>query len=245
LLAGIPVPGVEEIAAMQAPASENAARWLHLMAATMLAVIVVPRCLLALAALLRERYHARRMAVPIDDLYFARLLRGFRGGVARVRVVPFSFAPSPASVAGLEAVFGRSFGGSATLTVTAPLAYGDDAEFSTNLVPAADGPVVMLFNLTATPEQDVHGAFAGSLRMRVGASQPLLALVDESSWLDRWPQDNVRRDQRRAAWREMLQQQRLVPVFVQLANPDLAATDTAIEAVLGTAMAHEHSGAST
>jgi len=50
LLTGIHVPDVDAIAAIRSPAGENAARWLHLMAATIVVVVIVPRLLLALIA---------------------------------------------------------------------------------------------------------------------------------------------------------------------------------------------------
>mgnify|MGYP002682407688 CR=1 FL=1 len=49
-LTGVPVPTLAEVAAIRAPAGENAARWLHLMAATVAVVVVAPRLLLALGA---------------------------------------------------------------------------------------------------------------------------------------------------------------------------------------------------
>ena len=48
---GIAVPTTQEVAAIRAPLSENAARWLHLMAATMGALVIVPRLFLALPGL--------------------------------------------------------------------------------------------------------------------------------------------------------------------------------------------------
>ena len=126
LLTGVPVPTLAEVAAIRAPAGENAARWLHLMAATVAVVVVAPRLLLALGAWMVERHRATRFALPLDDPYFRRLLRGYRGGPARVRVVPYSYAATPAAIAGLEAIVARSFGGSAALLVASPVAYGAD-----------------------------------------------------------------------------------------------------------------------
>ena len=59
-----------------------------------------------------ERYRAAHLPLPLDEPYFQRLLRGYRGRPARVRVIPFSYTPAPAALAGLEAVVARAFGGS-------------------------------------------------------------------------------------------------------------------------------------
>jgi hypothetical protein len=50
LITGIVVPDVAAVAAIRSPGGENASHWLHLMAATLAAVVIVPRLLLALVA---------------------------------------------------------------------------------------------------------------------------------------------------------------------------------------------------
>jgi hypothetical protein len=231
LATGLPIPGTDAIAAIRAPASENAARWLHLMAATMALVVILPRLVLALAAGWRERYRATHFPVSIEDAYYQRLLRGYRGGPVRVRVLPYSFEIPAASVAGLETVVARAFGGGATLTIAAPVAYGAEEAVAAAATPAGDDPAIVLFNLPATPERHVHGAFVAALRARAGAG-PVMALVDEASWLARWPDDAARLNQRRAAWREMLAEQQVAAVFLNLAAPDLAEAESAFDAAL-------------
>ncbi len=84
-LTGIPVPSVSEVEAIRAPDGENAARWLHLMAATVAMLVIVPRLLLALFAWFLERHRSTHLPLALDEPYFQRLLRGFRGGPASVR----------------------------------------------------------------------------------------------------------------------------------------------------------------
>ena len=50
-------------------------------------------------------------------------------------------------------------------------------------------------------------------------------LVDESAFLARWGDDDARREERRAVWRELVEAHGGVPVFVDLADPDLAAAE--------------------
>jgi hypothetical protein len=95
---------VEQLEAIRAPGSENAAPWLHLLAASVVAMVVIPRLVLGLVAGIIERYRATRVAIPLGEAYYQRLLRGFRGGPVRVRVIPYSYAVPPAALAGLETI---------------------------------------------------------------------------------------------------------------------------------------------
>ncbi|MBE7523755.1 MAG: DUF2868 domain-containing protein [Burkholderiales bacterium] len=232
-LTGIPVPSVEDVAAIRAPAGENAARWLHLMAATVAAVAILPRLLLALAAGLVERHRASRFPLRLDEPYFQRLLRGYRGGAARVRVIPYSYAvPAPAA-AGLEAIVARSFGGSAALLVSAPLAYGEDEALAAAIEGAAGNTLVALFSAAATPEREAHGAFLAELAKRRSEADALFAIVDEGAWAARFAGEPARIEERRGAWRQLCGEAGVAVVFVDLANPDLAATDAALDAAIG------------
>jgi len=232
-ITGIPVPDAARIASIRAPASENAALWLHLIAATVLAIVIVPRAILGAIAGCVERRRAANMPVPLGEPYFQRLLRGFRGGGARVRVTPYSHAPGAAALAGLEAIVARAFGGSAALVVDAPVAYGDD--------PSAPhgGPAyrIALFNASATPERDVHGRFVAALGVDERALPPLIALVDESAFRARSAGDATRLEARRAAWREAIAGSGMAIVFVDLANPDLVAAEAALDGALDTCAA--------
>ena len=230
-LTGIPVPGDAQVAAIRAPASENAATWLHLIAASVFMIVVLPRLVLAAYAGLVERYRATRLPLALDEPYCQRLLRGFQGGAVRVRAIPYSYAVPPAAVAGLAAIVDRVFGGGAVLRLEAPVAYGDE-DPAARAAADGQGPVIALFNLTATPERAVHGAFVSAASTAPGHAQPLLAIVDESAFRTRWPDDERRLVARRELWRELFAGERIVPIFVNLAAPDLASAETAIDAAL-------------
>jgi len=231
-LTGISVPGVAQVAAIRAPASENAAMWLHLLAASVFTVVVIPRLALAGAAGVVERYRASRLPVRLAEPYCQRLLRGFRGGPVRIRAIPYSYAVPPAAFAGLQAIVARVFGGGAALTVESPVAYGGADTVAARAAPDGQGPVIALFNLTATPERDVHGAFIAAAAAQLGPAQPLLAIVDESAFRARWPGDERRLAQRRGIWSELLTRQRIPPIFLDLAAPDLAFAEGALDAAL-------------
>lgn len=232
LLTGVPVPGEAHVAAIRAPGSENAAPWLHLVAASVLAVVVIPRLVLAAGAGLIERHRAARLPIPLTDPYCQRLLRGFQGGPVRIRVLPYSYTAPPEVLTGLQAIVARGFGGGAVLRIESPVAYGGEDAPAVRAAPDEPGPVIVLFNLVATPERDVHGAFVAATAARQGGAQPLLAIVDESAFRARWPGDDLRLAQRRGIWSELLTAQRVVPIFVDLAAPDLAFAERALDAAL-------------
>ena len=123
-------------------------------------------------------------------------------------------------------------GGAASVRVAAAAAYGDDDDRSLAQLSDEAGPVVVVFNLAATPEREAHGAFAAAAAARASSAQPLLVVVDETSFKARAGDDPQRMAQRRAAWRDLLGPTRIEPAFVDLAAPDGARADAAMDAAL-------------
>lgn len=231
-LAGVAVPDAEHLGRIRFGAGgdgENAAPWIHLYAATTAAVVLVPRALLALAAGMLERRGASRFALPLDEPYFARLLRAYSRGATRVRVLPYSYQVPAASVQGLTAAFGRAFGPHADVSFAESVQYGDEERIAD--LPAAD-LVVGLFNLAATPERENQAAFAQALRARAGPGAAVAAIVDETGFARRFAHQPARVEERRGAWRTALEGLGVEPVFIDLADPDLKAADAALNAVL-------------
>jgi len=60
-----------------------------------------------------------------------------------------------------------------------------------------------------------------------------IAVVDESAFAARWSGEPGRVADRRAAWRQVCDEAQVPSVFVDLAAPDLAAADVALDLVLG------------
>lgn len=233
-LTGIPVPDVAAVEAIRAPASENAATWMHLLAGSVAAVVVIPRLVLALLAGLVERRRAARITLPLSDPYYQRLVSGYLGRTGRIRVLPYSLTLTPDTRAGLDAVLARAYGG-AEVTVEAPVAWGDDEALANLSFPAPAGGediAIPLFALAATPERQAHGAFLDVLG-RAGAADPrhpLVVLVDESGFRARWPDDPERLEARRDAWRELVAAHGATAVFVDLVAPDLATVEAELAA---------------
>lgn len=227
---GIPVPDAAAIEAIRAPASENAATWMHLMAGTVAVVVIVPRLVLAIVAELVERRRAKRVQLPLDEPYYRRLIAGWVGEATRVHVIPYSYTLAPEARAGLEAILARAYG-NAVAVIDELVGWGDDEWLSpsTDAAGGASEIRLPLFSLTATPEEDAHGTFLKELGAGAGraaaSGSTRTVLVDESAFLARWGDDAQRRDERRAVWRELIEAHRGAAVFVDLTNPDLAAAE--------------------
>ena len=238
-ITGIPVPDVAAIEAIRAPESENAATWMHLLAGTVAVVVIIPRLVLAVVNGLVERRRATRVELPLAESYYRRLVSAYLGGPGRVRVIPYSYTVTGEAHAGLDAVLARAYGGAAA-TVDPPIGWGDDegllglaAAGSKAPAPgdvAAAAVTLPLFNLAATPEPEAHGAFLDVLARGTGTGHPLIALIDESGFLARWPDDDSRIAARREAWRDFVAQHDAPGVFVDLAAPDLAAAEADLAA---------------
>jgi len=190
----------------------------------------VPRLVLAFFAGLLERHRATHVSLPLAEPYFQRLLRGYRGGAARVRVIPYSYTPSAATIAGLEAVVARGLGGSAAMSVTSPVVYGAENPLAGIPSAGAGTTLVALFNAAATPEREVHGEFLALLADQGGGAEASLALVDEASWAAHWKSEPARIADRRAAWRQLAEEANVSIVFVDLSAPDLDAAEKALDA---------------
>ncbi|MGE5088069.1 MAG: DUF2868 domain-containing protein [Candidatus Levyibacteriota bacterium] len=222
MVTGIAVPGAEALQAL-GPASqgENAARWIHLYAGTILVVVVVPRLALAGAAWMGARRISRRFPLGLDTPYFRRVVRAWRAGTARVLAIPYSLdVPAPAAE-GLRALLARALEAPVDLEWTPAVRYGDDAPPLPS-APASLAAVIVLFDLAATPEAENHGAVVGELAAQAGGA-PLIAMVDTTEFTARFGGVPKRIEERRTAWRQVLEARGATPLFVSLARPDVAA----------------------
>jgi hypothetical protein len=234
-LSGIPIPDAQHLETLQFAAGpgENAAPWLHLYASTITLFVLLPRGLLALATWLVQRRLERRLPLPLDDAYFQRLLRTFKGERAAVRVLPYSYQLAPQSALGLREIVTRVFGPKSEVSIAPSVAFGEEDALPADLVPA-DGMALAaaLFSLTATPEAENHGAFVAAVASALAPGTPLVALIDEAGFRQRFAGQTTRLEERRSAWRQMLAARNVEPVFVDLGEPDVAASADALTAVL-------------
>ena len=234
-LSGIPIADAQHLESLQFAAGlgENAAPWLHLYALTIALFVLIPRGVLALGTWLVQRRLERRLPLALDDAYFQRLLRTFKGERAAVRVMPYSYQLAPQSALGLKEIVTRVFGPKSEVSIAPSLAFGDEDTLPADLIPAAGlAFAATLFSLTATPEAENHGTFVAAVAGAMAPGTPLIALIDEAGFRQRFAGQTERLEERRNAWRQMLAAQNVEPVFVDLGEPDVAASADALTAVL-------------
>jgi hypothetical protein len=175
----------------------------------------------------------RRLPLSLDDAYFQRLLRTFKGESAAVRVVPYSYQLAPQSVLGLREIVTSVFGPKAEVTIAPSVAFGEEDALPPDLVPSTGVALaVALFTLTATPEAENHGTFLAAVTGALAQGTPLAALIDEAGFRQRFAGQEVRLEERRNAWRQMLAARKVEPIFVDLNQPDVAVAADALTAVL-------------
>jgi hypothetical protein len=80
ILLGIPFPSEDDATALMTPAGAPAAIWIHLYATSAVALVVVPRTMLAIGAGIRRRAITSRLQLDMSDEYYRELI-----DVARTR----------------------------------------------------------------------------------------------------------------------------------------------------------------
>jgi hypothetical protein len=240
-LSGLALPDVATFATLRAAQGDRstgapAADWIHLLALTLVLLVVLPRALLATVAAGAARWRAGRVALPLEDPYFGRIVRLRRAASAAVQVFPYARTPGARAALALRDLVGRAFGARVGFDMAPTVAF--DAHDDAPLVPAAAMThVIALFDLGATPERESQGRFVEQLAAAMPGGAGLAVVVDEGSFRARFAGLPERLAQRQAAWREWGATLRLEPVFVDLeAGPD-AGKAAALEAAFTDAAA--------
>ena len=225
---GITLPDAAEFAALRFSAGpgEVAARWIHLYAVTIVGVVVLPRLLLATWAGWAASRRASEFPLPLHEAYFQRLLTSQRAVPVAVQVLPYSYRLAPDRAAALRTVLAAECGGEPVVHLAEGVPLGGEADPERWLDAArgaANGLLVALFPLTATPERETHGAFVAALAARLPAGARLIVLVDEAGFRQRFGSNDAgRAEQRRDAWRSLLRPLGHEPRFADLASPEEA-----------------------
>jgi hypothetical protein len=231
-LSGVTLPETaEQVAALRwtgTGGGGDAAPWIHLIAVTLLGVIVIPRLLLAGLATIRLAWLGRARSLP--DGLRQTAASAFRGsGLARsggvVSVTPYAFEPSDAAMQGLERWLASVWPGEMQLERRSTLRYGEEdmaaAGFASGAHRAADLHVVLM-NLAATPEPENHGIVIAAARDAAHRARPPAAVrvvVDESPYAQRFASDASlvsRIEERRRLWRGFVAGFGLEADFVEL-----------------------------
>ncbi len=207
----------------------SAAPWIHLWAVTAALFVGLPRAALTLAESVRAAVLARRLPVRLPEGYLRRLLAAASTSSHRVEVVPYSYHP-PTSVADkLRAQLLDVFGARAEIRVRPAVDYGTEAA---DLELPGGRCWLILFNLSQTPEMEVHGALMAALREELPDGQSLLTVVDGSGYRERLAPGKAgekRWGERCRAWDRVIAEAGLEPVHLDLRRDD---DDTVIAALL-------------
>jgi hypothetical protein len=229
---GVELPQtLEAVAALRWPdGGGDAAPWIHLIALSLAAYVVVPRLLLAGLATATLGYLGRPRALPDALRPHAAGVLG-SGGHARpggvTSVTPYAYEPSDESLAGLEHWLPSVTGAEARVDRRTTLRYGEEdmagPAFDSGAHRVADLHIVLM-NLAATPEAENHGVVIAAARDSARRARPPAAVrvvVDESPYLERFAGDASlasRLDERRRLWRDFVAGYGLEADLVELAG---------------------------
>jgi hypothetical protein len=229
-LQGFSLAEIEMLRFGPAPAAPlGGARWVHLYAATLLLLVVLPRCLLAGMSHWRAQRWARNFPLDLEQPYFRRLLKTLGGAPGVLRVLPYSFVVDEARGKGLSRLASLLLGDQARLLLRPPIVYGDepgDALRQVNLNDPDVTQTAVLFNLASTPELENQGALLDHLVR--ASTRGIAVLVDESGYLDRvgfQAGGQARMDERIALWQRFCDFHRAPATFVNLLRPDARPLD--------------------
>jgi hypothetical protein len=214
-LQGFSLAEIEALRFPQTTAADGGARWVHLYAATMMLLVVAPRLLLAAFHGLRATRLARRFPLDLEQPYFRKLGEGMgtaQGGM--LRVLPYSFTVDEERHRALAQIAVMLFGEQGRLMLRPSTSYGEDQQGA----PRDDADVTItaaLFNLTATPEQENHGAFLDDLVKT--SPRGVAVLLDESAYLERMGPEHLA--ERTALWQQFCRHHRTTATVVNLRAP--------------------------
>lgn len=216
---GIAIPDAAHLQAIRwrdGGGGEPAARWIHLLAATALLFVVLPRLLLAAAATATMWDAARRAAIPASlpayfDSVFGEVGVSLAG--SEVRVMPYAYEPSSESLTRLRREIG-------IVDLRPAIAYGHEDAFAGAVREDPPSSLALLFTLAATPEDENHGRVIDAAREAAGRGATRVdVLIDEGPYVSRMgPGMAARVEERRRAWRQFVAARGLEPRFVDLSR---------------------------
>lgn len=232
-LQGFSLAEIEALRFPQTTAAEGGARWVHLYAATIFLLVVLPRAILAVISNLRAIQLAKKFPLDLDQPYFRKLNDSIgvsTGGL--LRVLPYSFTVDEARHKGLGQIATMLFGEQGRVMLRPSTSYGEEPKEvlrDTDLNDAQVNLTAVLFNLTATPEKENHGAFLTYLAQ--SSTRGIAVLIDESSYLEHVgvvQENDPRRAERVALWQQFCQFHQTTATVVNLLNPALHPLDAGV-----------------
>jgi hypothetical protein len=235
-----PLPGfsLAQVQALQLPqtlVSSDGALWVHLYAASLLLIVIVPRLVLALLVRWQENRLSGNFSMNLAQPYFQKLTANIGPAVERVlRVFPYGFTLDEGRDRNLTKVAKMLLGESARVMLRPSTPYGEelhDALKGAGIDKSGAVLSAMLFNLTATPEKENHGAFLHYFGSADGSNKAgVVVLLDESAYLARvggQPGGELRMRERIELWRQFCQAHHASCMVVNLFDPQARADEIA------------------
>ncbi len=147
-----------------------AQRWVWAYTALLAVLVIAPRLLLALWQGLRAAWLARHLQLPLSQPYFTQLQRDFGGLATRLVLLPYSIDTTPERRSAIEHTTSAHYGAGARIDWQPTVPYGAQLP---DLAITPPAQAVLLLNLAATPESEIHGELLTQLRSRYGAASPV------------------------------------------------------------------------
>lgn len=219
------IGALRDISGATPAAAGSGARWVHLYAATLLLVAILPRLLLAGIDHWRVRHLRHDFPLSLAHPYFRRIASDAGGETVFMRVRPYSYGLDAPRLQAVSDIGGVLLGGQAQVIVEESTRYGAEAALSGHQLPGAAEAAMLavLFNMAATPEIQNHGAFLEQAKQDVlETNSRLLVLLDESGYRARLGStagSEARLSERRALWLDFVDQHRLQATLVDLLDP--------------------------
>ena len=225
-LHGFSIADIEALRFTQMPSALGGARWVHLYAATLFLLVVLPRLLLGAVANWRAQGLTRNFPIDLEQAYFRKLDDKPGSAAAVLRVLPYSFTLDEARDKGLAVIAIQLLGEQARVMLRPSFSYGEDAQQGLQGTRLDDANVTLtaaLFNLAATPEKENHGAFLDYLLHE--SPRGVTVLIDESAYLARAGKERMA--ERIALWNEFCNFHKLSASIVNLLDPQARQAEVA------------------
>jgi hypothetical protein len=215
-ISGIPLPdsidGWRQLQRVAGHEGVSARPWIHLYAITMLVGVIVPRFFLAMASYFRAtRLRDTPPAWHANDAYLRRILSLARqGGDMGIAILPFDLKQPDAINAGtyrdaIERLARETWGQGGRARWLKSVSYGDEEavwEDAWSDAINCDG-ALLLFDLGATPEDEVHGVLLEEVLKRHASGRGGVLIALEASHFS-----SARFDSQLKLWREFAAQRK-------------------------------------
>jgi hypothetical protein len=220
----LPLPGVAELANLEAPASGEAADWIHRWAVSVAVWIGLPRLVFAGIQAAAARRSATRAGLDLDDPYYRRLFAWREAGGRGATVLPYSTKLAAGATASLQELLFELLGNRTQIQLADAIRYGEAMPSPVGQSP--DDVIVLVFNLAQSPEQEVHGRAIEEIQAQRSESGRLLVLLDEEAYAQKT--DETRLLERRRSWQRVAREAGVVAVpFAGSDHPMSEAIDAA------------------